>query len=194
MLQIHVDQPDSFSRIQLILRTFFGAFYIIIPHFFVLLFVMIWAKILWLYVTFYILFTGQYPKKVWGFNLGLLHWLSRLHLSVYNLSDQYPGFGVHTNSEMLKIEIAYNETPNRLWVLLRFMFSALLLFPHIIIWSIRNIMSGVLAFLAFWVVLFTGKYPKSWFDFNIGTLRWIMRIIGYQIYMFDEYPPFNGKE
>jgi hypothetical protein len=44
------------------------------------------------------------------------------------------------------------------------------------------------------MVLITGKYPKNWFDFNIGTLRWLIRVVGYQLYLSDNYPPFTGKK
>ena len=126
--------------------------------------------------------------------MGVFEWLARLHLSSYNLRDDYPAFGVNKEVEYVKISAPYNEMPSRLSVLLRFMFISLMILPHIFIWMFRNLWSGILTFLAFWVVLFTGKYPRNWFEFNIGTLRWIMRIMGYQYYIFDRYPPFTGKE
>ena len=193
MLNLNVKHQESFSRMELIFRSLFSIVYIIIPHILVLVFVAIWAKILWLYVTFYILLNGVYPKKYWDYQIGLLHWLSRLHLSVYNLIDGYPLFGINKRIEGLEINVPYNESPNRLWVLLRFILAPIILLPHLIVWTVRNAISIVLTFLAFWVVLFTGKYPKSWFAFNIGTLRWVMRLMGYQLYMFDDYPPFTGE-
>jgi hypothetical protein len=194
MLQLRVQYQENYSRIQLLLRIFFGAFYIYIPHFIVLFFVLIWSKILWIYSTFYILFTGRYPKSIWDFQMGLFAWLSRVHLSSYNLRDDYPAFGLKKEVGYLEISAPFNEIPSRVSVLLRFIFISLMILPHIFIWIFRNLWSGVLTFLAFWVVLFTGKYPKNWFDFNIGTLRWILRVMGYQFYIFDQYPPFTGKE
>ena len=194
MLNLNVNYQESYSRIELLTRSFLGIFYIIIPHAIVLFFVVFWAKLLWLYSTFYILINGVYPKKAWDFQIGLIHWLSRLHMSVYNLADGYPPFGVSKRIESLEINVTYNESPDRLWVLIRFMFTAILLFPHIFVWTFRNLVSGFLSFYAFWVVLFTGKYPKSLFDFNVGTLRWVMRIMGYQLYLFDDYPPFSGNQ
>jgi len=49
-------------------------------------------------------------------------------------------------------------------------------------------------FLAWWVVLFTGKYPENWHAFIVGTMRWSMRVTLYMANMTDEYPPFSGKE
>ncbi len=194
MLQVQVKQQDSYSKLQLLARTFFGAFYIFLPHLLILLFVALWAKVLWIYATFHILLKGTYPKNAWDFQMGLMNWLARVHLSAYNLVDGYPAFGINANPENLIVTAPYNETPDRLWVLVRFFFSGLLILPHVFIWTFRNLWSGVLSFLAFWVVLFTGKYPANWFEFNIGTLRWIMRIMGYQLYLFEDYPPFTGRE
>jgi hypothetical protein len=58
----------------------------------------------------------------------------------------------------------------------------------------RVIATYVVMFLAWWVVLFTGKYPAQWHNFVVGTLRWGMRIGLYMNYMTDLYPPFSGKE
>ncbi len=66
--------------------------------------------------------------------------------------------------------------------------------PHMTILMFRNIATQVLIFLAFWSVLFTGSYPQSWFEFNVGTLRWTTRVRLYLGYMTDQYPPFSGKE
>ncbi|UTW66245.1 DUF4389 domain-containing protein [bacterium SCSIO 12643] len=161
---------------------------------FVLLFVLLWSKILWIYATFYILIKGRYPANVWDYQMGVMDWLARLHLSSYNLRDDYPVFGVNKEVEYLKITASYNETPNRASVLIRFIFISIMILPHVFVWTFRNLWSGILTFLAFFAVLFTGKYPENWFHFNIGTLRWVMRLMAYQNYIFDTYPPFTGKE
>jgi len=53
---------------------------------------------------------------------------------------------------------------------------------------------GILTFLAWWVVLFTGKYPDFMFDWVTGQIRWQMRVGLYMMYMTDTYPPFTGDE
>lgn len=194
MLQLRVDYQDSYSRLHLLLRLLFGGLYIVFPHFLVLFFVLIWAKLLWLYSTFFILLYGKYPEGAWKFSIGTMNWLSRVHLTTYNLRDDYPVFGVTKMVDYMRIEVPFNENPNRLSVLLRFLFGGVILLPQVFVWVFRNFASGVLSFLAFWAVLFTGKYPKPWFDFNVGTLRWLLRIMGYQMYLFENYPPFSGKE
>ena len=66
--------------------------------------------------------------------------------------------------------------------------------PHGICLIGRFIATGVLQFLAWWAVLFTGRYPARWHAFNVGTYRWITRIQMYLGYFTDTYPVFSGKE
>lgn len=194
MISLHIERQTSYSRVQLVLRLLLGWFYIVLPHLFLLFFVIIWAKVLWLYSTFYILLKGQYPDKPKTYLVHVLRWLSRVHASAYNLTDVYPKFGLDQEVGYLKLGFEIKEPIDRLSVLVRFIFGTVLLIPHVFIWSFRNLWNSVLVFVAFWLVLFTGKYPEKWFDFQVGTLRWLLRIVGYQLYLVDQYPPFTGKE
>ncbi len=66
--------------------------------------------------------------------------------------------------------------------------------PHGFMLFFRSLWNMILIFLAFWVVLFTGKFPQSWHEFTVGTLRWSNRVTLYLAYMTDDYPPFTGDE
>ncbi len=194
MFELNVFHQSNYSRAQLLIRTFLGLFYIIIPHLFVLFFFLIWSKLLWIYSVFHVLLTGKLPESVHAFQLGFLRWATRLHCSVYNLVDEYPAFGINGVSESVKLKIAFDEAPNRLTTLLRFILAPVVVFPHLLVWSFRNLVSLILTFLAFWVVLFTGKYPITWYEFNVGTLRWIIRVYAYMYLLIDNYPPFSGSK
>jgi hypothetical protein len=55
--------------------------------------------------------------------------------------------------------------------------------------SIASIVAVVIAWFA---ILFTGRYPRGLFDFVEGTFRWGQRVVGYAFLMVtDEYPPFR---
>ncbi len=194
MISLHIERQATYSRAQLVLRLLFGWLYIVLPHLILLSFVLLWAKILWLYATFYILLKGEYPIKTKEYLIHGMRWLSRVHASAYNLTDTYPKFGLNPEVDYLKLDFETKEPIDRLSVLVRFILGSVLLIPHVFIWSFRNLWNSILVFVAFWVVLFTGKYPEKWFDFQVGTLRWLLRIVGYQLYLVDQYPPFTGNE
>lgn len=194
MLSVQVKYQHAYSRKELLLRVFFGVIYIYIPHFFMVAFAILWGFVLMAYSAFYILLKGRFPEYPFNYLVGIIHWLTRIHLSAYNLRDGYPAFGVFSKSKGVEFTISYNEAPNRFWVLIRFLVGPILILPHVVVWTLWNLWSLVLTFLAFWVVLFTRKYPKTWFDFNISTLRWILHVLAYQFLLIEEYPSFFGKK
>lgn len=66
--------------------------------------------------------------------------------------------------------------------------------PHLVILWLYGIAAAVVTFIAFWAILFTGKYPRGMFDFVVGYMRWSARVNAYLYLMRDEYPPFTGRE
>lgn len=106
-MKLKVKHQESYSRLELLLRFFFGFFYIIIPHAFLLIFVGIWAAILRFIAFWVVLFTGKYPKSMFEFQVGLLRWNLRLSARIYNVSDGYPAFGIKGTDEYTQFEVEY---------------------------------------------------------------------------------------
>lgn len=194
MINYNIEHQERFSRGELLLRTFFGPLYIGVPHFFLLFFMLIASSVLRFFAWWIVLFTGQYPKGFFNFQVNYLRWITRVQARFMHLRDGYPSFGLNAQDPGITVDVPYPERLSRGLLILRYLFGAIYcILPHYFILTFRLIGTYVLIILAWFVVLFTGKYPKSWHNFNVGTFRWIMRVNVYMMFMSDTYPPFRGK-
>ena len=194
-MKLIIQHQEKYSRGELLLRTFLGWLYIYIPHGFLLFFLGIWSAVL-LFVAFWvILFTGTYPEPMFQYQVKLLRWGLRLDARLFNLSDGYPAFGLDAMDDRTELSVPYPEKVSRGLTLIRLFFGIFYVgIPHGFILMFRAFFVGILIFLAWWVVLFTGKYPRSFHDWAVGLIRWQLRVDLYLFFMTDTYPPFTGDE
>jgi hypothetical protein len=193
-LRLEIPRQESYSRGELILRAMFGAFYIAIPHAFLLFFLSIWGAILGTIAFWILLFTEKYPKDWFDYQVNLARWGLRLQARFSNLADGYPPFGLGSDDPAVILELEYPERISRGDVLLKAFFGIFyVMIPHLFILFFRQIWAAILSAIAFWVILFTGSYPADWHRFQVDTLRWNLRVNFYMSHLTTQYPPFNGK-
>ena len=193
-MKLSIVHQESYSRLELILRTLFGAFYIILPHFFILFFISLWGSILSFIAFWVVLFTGRYPESMFEYQVQLLRWQIRVNARMSNLADDYPSFGLTAKDDHVSLEVPYPERISRGLLLLRVFFGVVyVIVPHFFILFFRVIWGSILTFLAWFMVLFTKRFPASWHEFLVGTIRWNTRVTLYMSFMTDDYPPFSSK-
>jgi hypothetical protein len=194
-MTLTIAHQERYSRGQLILRTLFGAIYIGIPHLVLIAIVGVWSAIL-SFITFWIvLFTARFPESIFNFQIGFQNWVLRVEATLGNLVDGYPAFFPGGTSPSVKLEVPRPDKVSRGLVILRLLLGwAYVVIPHYFCLIFRQIASSVLGFLAWFVILFAGKYPARWHAFNVGTYRWMTNVSLYLGYFSDTYPKFSGKE
>lgn len=194
-MKLSIQHQERYSRGELLLRTFLGWLYILIPHGFVLMFVSLWGAILQFVAFWVVLFTGRYPQSMFEFQVGLMKWNVRVTSRIFNVSDGYPAFGIKSSDEHTDLVVPYPEKVSRGLTLLRLFFGIFYVYlPHGFILYFRAIFVGILVFVAWWAVLFTAKYPTMMHEWVVGQVRWQMRVNLYMKFMTDTYPPFTGDE
>jgi hypothetical protein len=184
-----------------------------IPHYIVLFFLGIAFAVVTVIAFFAILFTGRYPRPLFGFNLGVLRWSWRVAYYTYSAlgTDRYPPFSLGEEPDYpATLDVAYPERLSRGLVLVKWWLLAI---PQYVVvsvfaggaayaatggsgnhWQADALSGGLIGLLVFFAaiaLLFVGRYPRGLYDFVVGMNRWVMRVIAYAALMTDTYPPFR---
>ena len=191
-----VDHPDKLSRGVLLLKVFLGWLYVGIPHGFILWIYQIAVSVVMFIAFWTILFAGKFPKGMFDFVVGYMRWNFNVSAYMGLLTDDYPPFsGDESASYPVILAVDHPDKLARGVLLVKIFFGWLYVcIPHGFMLMLYAIAVAVVMFLAFWTILFAGKFPQGMFDFVVGFRRWLLNVQAYMSFLTDEYPPFSGEQ
>jgi hypothetical protein len=135
-----------------------------------------------------ILFRRKYPRWWFDWNLELQRFANRVLAYLLLMDDTYPSTDDH---QQVRLDYRYPDAEHDLnrWLPL---VKWLLAIPHYIVLFFLDIAALVVVIIAWFAILFTGRYPRELFTFVEGVVRWHNRVVGYALTLVtDAYPPFR---
>jgi len=133
------------------------------------------AGLVFLPIVLMLLFRQKYPKWWFDWNVALTKFSARVAAYIDLLTDEYPSTD---EEQVVHIDIPYPDAKNELnrWLPL---VKWLLAIPHYIILWFLWIAAIVCVVIAWFAILFTGRYPRGLFDFVVGVYRWSLSCLLY---------------
>ncbi|HZM84397.1 MAG TPA: DUF4389 domain-containing protein [Candidatus Limnocylindrales bacterium] len=135
-----------------------------------------------------IVFRRKYPRWWFDWNLELQRFGNRVLAYLALMDDRYPSTDEH---QSLRLDYDYPDASRDLnrWLPL---VKWLLAIPHYIVLFFLDVAAVVVVIIAWFAILFTGRYPRGMFEFVEGVLRWHNRVVAYAFTLVtDRYPPFR---
>ena len=135
-----------------------------------------------------ILFRRKYPRWWYDWNLELLRFANRVVAYLALMDDRYPSTD---ERQSVALDIPYPDGERELnrWMPL---VKWLLAIPHVLVLIVLSLGAVGAVILAWFAILFTGRYPEPLFRFVEGVLMWHVRVVSYAVILLtDRYPPFS---
>jgi hypothetical protein len=135
-----------------------------------------------------ILFREKYPRWWFDWNQELMRFTGRVWLYGALLDDRYPSTD---EKQSLTLDLRYPDVKTELSRGMPIV-KWLLAIPHYIVLFFLSIGVVIAVIIAWFAILFTGRYPRALFDYVVGVARWHTRVIAYALVLTtDRYPPFR---
>jgi hypothetical protein len=143
--------------------------------------------LLFLPIVLMLLFRQKYPRWWFDWNINLFRFSNRVTAYLALLDDHYPSTD-EEQSVHLNLDYPDARQLNR-WLPLVKWFLAI---PHYIVLFFLGIGAVVAVIVAWFAIIFTGRYPENLFRFVVGVIRWSNRVTAYAFLLVtDKYPPFQ---
>ncbi len=181
-LRYDVEYPEGLSR-----WLIFVKWLLVIPQYIIVGALGYAAGVVGFIAFFAILFTKRYPRGLFDFVVNVNRWNANVMAYLMFFRDEYPPFSWEPGQYAVTYEVDYPEELSRWLPLIKW----LLAIPHIIVLIFLFIGAAVAWMIAWFAILFTGRFPRGLFDFIVGVHRWNYRVGAYTALLRDEYPPFS---
>jgi hypothetical protein len=187
--RLDIDYPEKLDR----LTTFFRVIWII-PIVIVLSLLTatgsgeILGGLFFMATMLMIVFRERYPRWWFDFSRQLVRFEARVLAYLALLTDRYPST---VDEQSVHLEIDYPDAERDLnrWLPL---VKWLLAIPHYIVLAVLGVIAIFVVVIAWFAILFTGRYPQALFDYVVGVGRWGLRVQAYAFLLVtDRYPPFS---
>lgn len=146
------------------------------------------GAILFLPALLMILFRRKYPRWWFDWNVNITKFSARVGAYAALLTDAFPST---EREQSVHIAIPYPDVKKDLRPGMPLV-KWFLAIPHWFILLFLGIAAGFCVFISWFAILFTGRFPRSFFDFVVGVARWGLRVSAYAVLLVtDVYPPFS---
>lgn len=148
------------------------------------------AASLFLATALMIVFRQRYPRWWFDFALEFNRFSARVGAYLFFLTDRYPST---VDEQSVHLDVKYPDAKKDLDRVMPIV-KWLLAIPHYVVLFFLYIAVIFVSIVAWFSIMFTGRYPKNMFDFVVGVGRWSLRVEAYAgLLVTDEYPPFSLK-
>ena len=146
------------------------------------------GSVLFLPTVLMLLFRRKYPRWWFDWNLEVSRFTTRVGAYLGLLRDEYPS----TDEEQaVRLDLDYPDAARDLnrWLPL---VKWILAIPHYIALAVLYIGAILSVVIAWFAIIFTGRYPRGLFNYVVGVNRWGLRVWAYMwLLITDRYPPFS---
>lgn len=125
------------------------------------------------------------PHWLFDFQVALMRFQARAYGYLALLTDRFPAF---EGEYPISFDVSYPDKLNRWKVAIWKIITSI---PHFIILIFLYLAAFVVVVIAWFAILFTGRYPRGLHTFVAGVFRWSLRVQAYIFSLTDDYPPFS---
>lgn len=203
-VQFQAEQQLPRNKGLALLRCFYvpfvdiAAILAILPHVIVLGILEIGVLVTWIISWFTVLFTGQIPRGLFDFEVGVLRWAYRLQAWIFLLTDEYPPFNFDEDAHPVRFSVEYPEAGIPRWRGIPFL-SAIMAIPVLIVADVVLLVSWLMMILPpiipglipLFALFSNTGVPEGIYSFVRGGVKLGARAQAYALMLVNPYPPFD---